>query len=241
MRTQAMNAQSGGRVLVPLGYYLYPFQSEGKTRLERVEPFRMDIRPVTAREYREFLRTHPDWKRSRVKRLFADSAYLVSWPSDDSPPDGSEGLPVTQVSWYAAKAYCSAIGARLPSTPEWERVAMEVPEGMDSAAYFSRILEWYSRPATSGSAPPDTGRLRNAFGIRDMFGRVWEWTSDFNASGPVDRGEGASKNSSFFCGGAAGSAAPGTDYATFMRYAFRSSLKPDFSLGTLGFRCAGPP
>src|SRR5690606_1110412 len=122
---------SGGTAMVPSGYYRFPFLSEGKTRLERVEPFRMDIRPVTVREYHGFLRKHPGWKRSRVKRLFADSVYLASWTSDDSPPAGSDELPVTQVSWYAAKAYCSSVGARLPSTAEWERVALEVPNGMD--------------------------------------------------------------------------------------------------------------
>src|SRR5690606_21632130 len=155
---------SGGTAMVPSGYYRFPFLSEGKTRLERVEPFRMDIRPVTVREYHGFLRKHPGWKRSRVKRLFADSVYLASWTSDDSPPAGSDELPVTQVSWYAAKAYCSSVGARLPSTAEWERVALEVPNGMDSAAYNSRILEWYSRPAASGAAPADTRPARNAFG-----------------------------------------------------------------------------
>jgi formylglycine-generating enzyme required for sulfatase activity len=41
-----------------------------------------------------------------------------------------------------------------------------------------------------------------------------------------------------FCGAASQGATDRTDYAAFMRYAFRSSLKPDYTIHNLGFRCA---
>lgn len=223
---------------IPAGVYIPPFTgAEGPIRKE-VAPFLLDRRQVNTAEYLAFVRRHPAWAKSRVKRLFADTAYLAGWSGDFSPPSGPPDQPVTRVSWFAAKAYCADAGKRLPTTAEWERVVKEIPAGEDSAGYAARILEWYSRPA--GSEPPgDAAGARNAFGVRGLFGSIWEWTSDFNVSGPAGRGETSAADASFFCGGAAGAALPGTDYATFMRFAYRSSLKPDFALAGLGFRCAG--
>jgi formylglycine-generating enzyme required for sulfatase activity len=224
--------------VVPAGVHRSPFLSEGKPAVTRVKAFRLDKRPVTVAEYLAFVRAHPPWKRSQVKRIFADSAYLSDWPAEDQAPSGSEHRAVTYVSWFAAKAYCSFQGKRLPATAEWERSVLQPPSGIDSSAYAARILEWYSRPSGAEATPGRLKAARHAFGLEDLAGTVWEWTSDFNAAGPADRGEGSARDASFFCGGAAGAAVPGTDYATFMRYAFRSSLKPNFNLSTLGFRCA---
>ena len=113
---------------------------------------------------------------------------------------------------------------------------MTIPEGLDSSAYTAAILDWYARPATPGG-DREMGSI-NAFGVRDLHGKVWEWTSDFNAVGPVNSGFTDGKDAGFFCGGAGQATANGVDYATFMRFSFRSSLKPDFSVGSLGFRCA---
>lgn len=237
----AAAAPRGGSVLVPAGYFLNPFPTGGAGAKTKVKPFRLDIRPVTVPEYLAFVKGHPEWGRSRVKRLFADTAYLAGWTGDSEPFPGASNRAVTQVSWFAAKAYCAARGARLPSTAEWERAASQVPPGMDSAAYAARILGWYGRPTTADSAPGRLRGARHAFALEDLVGSVWEWTSDFNAAGPADRGEVSARDASFFCGGAAGTAAPGTGYATFMRYAFRGSLQPEFSLSSLGFRCAQDP
>jgi formylglycine-generating enzyme required for sulfatase activity len=237
----AWPAPKDGMSAVPAGTWRNPFPGKVAEPPVRVAPFRMDIRPVTVSEFHSFLRAHPEWGKGRVRRLFADSGYLASWPGDGSLPAGQSNRAVTQVSWYAAKAYCADRGKRLPSTMEWERAALEVPPGLDSAAYAARSLEWYGKPAGSDSAPGALAGRRHAFGLQDLLGTVWEWTTDFNALGPVDRGEASAKDDSFFCGGAAGSALPGTAYAVFMRYAFRGSLKPDFTLPTLGFRCARDP
>jgi formylglycine-generating enzyme len=63
---------------------------------------------------------------------------------------------------------------------------------------------------------------------------LWEWTQDFNSL-PVDGGDGA--GASLFCGAGARAKDP-RDYTAFLRYAFRSSLKADYALKNLGFRCA---
>ena len=42
-----------------------------------------------------------------------------------------------------------------------------------------------------------------------------------------------------YCGGASVGARDPSDYAAFMRYAFRSCLKPAYTTRDMGFRCAG--
>ena len=62
---------------------------------------------------------------------------------------------------------------------------------------------------------------------------LWEWTADFNSL-PVADGDSVA---TLFCGAGA-RATDATDYGAFLRYSFRSSLKADFTLRNLGFRCA---
>ncbi|HEY3498921.1 MAG TPA: hypothetical protein VGK73_29725, partial [Polyangiaceae bacterium] len=64
------------------------------------------------------------------------------------------------------------------------------------------------------------------------FAGIWEWTLDFN-SAPVASGSALSQ----FCGDGIRSNRP-EDYGAFLRYSFRSSLKGNYALETLGFRCA---
>ena len=72
-----------------------------------------------------------------------------------------------------------------------------------------------------------------------MHGLVWEWTSDFNSvliSGESRQDVDTERN--LFCGSASINATNLMDYAAFMRYAFRGSIKANYNIQTLGFRCA---
>ena len=225
-----------------------------------VPAFRIDRRAVTHGEFLAFVRTHPRFMRSRVSPAVADGGYLRTWRGDLEPPEGRDSEPVTGVSWYAAKAYCAAQGKRLPTTAEWERVAATYPDAVnegkgraaDSVARERAILAWYGgRDADSGAAAP--GGTRHADGVTGLFGVIWEWTADFNAwsgSGVNARGVRApgdgSKDDSkdigsagpLTCGGAPAGMTPNTSYATYMRWGFRASLSPEYTVATLGFRCA---
>ena len=84
-------------------------------------------------------------------------------------------LPVTNISWREAKAYCAAIGGRLPVEAEWEYAA----RGGVANAYYgvpSRIA-WYS--ANSGGVRHEVGgKQPNAYGLYDMLGNASEWVLD---------------------------------------------------------------
>ena len=198
-------------------------------------------RPVTRARYADVVAAHPDWRRDRVPQLYADPQYLQNWEGDRPRPE-HDAYPVTQVSWFAAQAFCAAQGGRLPSTLEWEYVAaasQTEPNAQKDRAFIERILGWYARPSRGdlGLAPVGA-QAPNYFGIYDLHGLVWEWTSDFNASFiTADNRADGDRSRNFFCGNGVTGASSREDYAAFMRYAMRSSLNADFALGNLGFRC----
>ena len=228
--------------------YRQPVPGRGRDTLLRrvvpvtVAPFLLDRRPVTNARYAEFLRGHPEWQRSRVSRLFADRSYLRHWRGDLDPgPAAPPDSPVIQVSWFAARAYCAARGLRLPTVAEWELAAAADETRRDASrdpTFLGRLRDGYARP-TPAVLPAVGGGRPNAWGVEDLHGLVWEWTLDFNSAlvSGESRGD-ASLERSLYCGSGASNAADFTDYAAFMRFAYRSSLEASYTTANLGFRCA---
>ncbi len=210
-----------------------------KSQLTNVDDFYLDIYPVTNEDYLAFVTDHTKWQRSQVIQLFADANYLIKWPSDLQYL-GNPTSPITNVSWYAAKAYCAAQDKRLPTMDEWEYVALASPTQPDAqkdSLFNQRIIQGYESPRTYKLTVGST--FENYWGIYDMHGLVWEWTSDFNSvliSGESRQDVDVERN--LFCAGGAINATDLMNYAAFMRYAFRGSIKAHYGIQTLGFRCA---
>lgn len=206
-----------------------------------VGDFLLDVHPVTQQEFLDFVKKYPEWQKSKVKSLYADKGYLRTWEADTDFGTGIDpSSPVTNVSWFAAKAYCACLNKRLPTVDEWElaaRASETKPNAEKDSLFNQRIVHSYEIPKTY--LKPVQSTYRNYWGIYDMHGLVWEWTSDFNSvliSGE-SRQDGEA-NRDLYCAGAAISATNLRDYASFMRYAFRGSLKATYAIQTLGFRCA---
>ncbi len=228
--------------LIPAGTYTPLYVDDTTDQSIKVEPFLIDKYPVTNEEFLAFVKANPKWQRSNVKKLFTDENYLSQWENDlEFGNNLNPHAPVTNISWFAAKAYAEYHGKRLPTVAEWELVA-EADEknrdGYTNPKYVSRILAWYSKP----SAPklPSVGSVfKNCYGVYDMHGLVWEWTADFfNAlvTGESRGNSGIDRN--LFCGSGSIGATDFTNYPAFMRFAFRSSLKANYTTSNLGFRCA---
>jgi cytochrome oxidase Cu insertion factor (SCO1/SenC/PrrC family) len=205
-----------------------------------VASFEIDEHAVTNAEYLEFVRTHPEWRRSRVAPVLADAGYLRHWAGDLDPgAQAPPASPVVDVSWFAARSYLRSVGKDLPTVDQWEYVAAASATRRDASrdpAFLGRLRQWYGRPTPERLAAVTTAP-RNVYGISGLHGLVWEWTLDFNSS--LVTGESRTDSDldrTRFCGSGAAGAANFEDYAAFMRYAFRSSLEANYTVGNLGFR-----
>lgn len=238
----AAMAQDADMAALSAGVHRPLFVAPGETNTVPVKPFRLDRLPVTNADFLEFIRANPRWQRSQVKRLFADENYLKHWAGDLEPgPHARPRQPVVWVSWFAAKAYAAWRGKRLPTVAEWEYAAAASPtrpDGANDPEFLRALQHWCMTPAPS--ALPDAGSTpANYWGVKNLHGLVWEWTSDFNSATVTGDARGdTGLDRQLFCGaGSANSRDPG-DFPAYMRYGFRSSLKAGYTVHNLGFRCA---
>lgn len=226
-------------VLIKGGRYT-PFWKDEKSLIPvKVKPFYMDRHPVTNAEFLKFVKANPKWQRSKVKSIFAGGTYLRHWKSDlELGSSVDPQSPVTNVSWFAAKAYAEWKGKRLPSIAEWEYVALSgVRTGSETSErkIDQKILEWYLTPKPERPDRVEQGRP-DKYGIYDMHGLVFEWVDDFNGilSGGLG-GDGDESN--LFCGSGVVNSSDPKNYAAFLRFAFRNGLKANYAVYDLGFRC----
>lgn len=207
----------------------------------KIASFRLDRTPVTNAQFARFVSVHPEWRRDRVARVFADAQYLSHWQSDTQPGTSIAQQPVVHVSWFAASAYCESRDMRLPLWHEWEYAAAASESEADARndpAWRQRILAWYSKSARA--ALPNVGKSApNFYGVQDLHGTVWEWVQDVSAMlVSADNREQSDPDTARFCGTGALTMEQKENYATLMRIAMLSSMQAAYTSSTMGLRCA---
>lgn len=143
-----------------------------------VSSFRIDSHEVTYAEYDSCVKrgactpAHYDDKRCLIATPTGFRHVRV--PQRYRSPD----RPVVCVTWQQARAYCRAVGKRLPTEAEWEYAAR---------AGNNRTYAWGDAPPTpqrctsaDNRSPKPAGSFApNQWGLHDMTGNVWEWTNDW--------------------------------------------------------------
>ena len=149
--------------------------------------------------------------------------------------NGNPNMPVEQVSWYDAQAFIKKLNQkehtnayRLPTEEEWEYAARAGSSGKwcfgNSESKLGQYA-WYNGSRTH----PVAKKKPNKFGLYDMHGNVWEWTSSWYSKNynstrkheyKVLRGGG--------CDNSAG----------YSRSAYRDISSRDYRHGVNGFRLA---
>ena len=106
---------------------------------------------------------------------------------------GRDAHPVTHVAFEDAEAYARWAGKQLPSEAEWEYAARgqldgvmfawgddERPGGELMANFWQGEFPWRNTGAKGWRGTSPVGLFpANGFGLYDVTGNVWEWTSDY--------------------------------------------------------------
>jgi iron(II)-dependent oxidoreductase len=193
-------------VLIPAGEFemgtdLDPWALDNERPAHRVQvpAFCIDTTPVSNAAYARFIAAggytdprwwHPDgWAHVQSAGLVAPQFWS---------PDGAGGWavlrfgellpvhpdePVQHVCWYEADAYAHWCGRRLPTEVEWEKAARHDPITGRSRRYPWGEDDPGPQHANLGGrhlGPAGVGAYEqgaSAFGVQQMIGDVWEWTS----------------------------------------------------------------
>jgi formylglycine-generating enzyme required for sulfatase activity len=115
------------------------------------------------------------------------TAVMNSSPSEVKGDD----LPVSHVSWDDAVAFCSKLSElegrqySLPTEAQWEYACRAGTTGAFSGNGNLDDMGWYKDNADK-MAHPVGQKTPNAWGLYDMYGNVYEWSSDWHRVYPPD-------------------------------------------------------
>ena len=170
----------------------------------------------------------------------------ADWRHPQGPDTSLEGLmqhPVVHVAFEDALAYADWVGKRLPTADEWEVAARgglvdqdyawgseKTPDGRWLANVWQGPFPWQNKETDGWFWTSPVGSFpANGYGLVDVCGNVWEWTSTPYAVPEGEQERRVIKGGSFLC-------------ADNYCHRFRPSALMGQTLDTatchMGFRCA---
>lgn len=258
------------------------FEREQPERIVTLGSFYLDQKEVTNRDYAAWLNRTPQALRivgdshgldRQVLREGSPSRLLLDLYFKDGrgsgvvrkagrfeARDGFAELPVVQVTWHGARAYCLGLGRDLPTEAQWELAAREPAAGLTGTDQPPRY-PWGNEPprcdgvrmarrsaeGCAGIGPRPVGTAAqdvSPSGIFDLGGNVSEWVRDHFVAPYPGCGEcleplalpGPDRDAAIayrvFRGGSFSLS------ASEVRSATRSRWVEDLPSESIGFRCA---
>jgi formylglycine-generating enzyme required for sulfatase activity len=228
-------------VRIPKGKFMMgsPMNEQGRDERESQhevvisKDFYMGVHEVTQSQYMKVMESNPSFFQGRIV--------------ENEKEIGNH--PVEQVAWIDAVAFCKRLSElpdevkagrvyRLPTEAEWEYACRA---GRKTALSFGDLSQpaekhvWFGLNS-GGQTRPVGSKNRNAWGLYDMHGNVWEWCNDFYSgypssriTDPVGPKDGIER---VFRGGSCAEALTGC------RSAKRGMFEPTFKSSHHGFRVA---
>jgi formylglycine-generating enzyme required for sulfatase activity len=207
------------------------FDDETQHLVKITKPFYLSAYEVTQQQYETVMGKTPSY-------------FSALGKGKDRVSGDTSQLPVEQVSWNDAVAFCGKLSDeegveyRLPTEAEWEYACRAGATTAYSFGDDARQLPQYAwQSGNSNNTTHPVGGLKpNAWGLFDMHGNVWEWCQDWrddydlqvvsDPTGPASGQYRVLRGGSF-------STPPG-----FVPAANRYSIRPDTRDPVIGFRLA---
>jgi formylglycine-generating enzyme required for sulfatase activity len=221
-----------------------------------ISPFQMEGTEVTYEQYINFLNNYIgagghangcDGQPCVATGNESDTSNITFDSANYDVPDVINNLPIVEVTWYGAKAYCEALGRRLPTEAEWERAARG-----DDGRIYPWANDWDASRAWTNRSAPDNGEEggpvavdsfplgASPYNVLNMAGNVAEWVSDwydesyyFQAEAMQPDPQGPPLGDEKVVRGGSWDAVP-----FFARTMHRQSHRPGDPAAWIGFRCA---
>jgi iron(II)-dependent oxidoreductase len=191
-RLPEMRLVDGGTTTVGTSRAAWAYDNERSAHTVELAPFHLDTFPVTNRAYRRFIAeggydhetlwSTEGWKWRQEAQLSAPEFWRDEGSGSWSvlrfgrriDLDELDDEPVQHVGWHEADAFCRWAGKRLPTEAEWERAAQGVPlGGAKHSRKVANLGAAHTGPSVVGAHPAGASR----WGVHQLLGDVWEWTS----------------------------------------------------------------
>ncbi len=196
--------------------------------------FWMDTHEVTNAAFLRFVKADTIWSMSRIRQETVDGEYLRGW-SGNHLPAGKGDHPVTAVPWLPARAYCAWAGKRLPTEAEWEYAARA---GTTTAFWWGDTFDaTRANRNERGTEPVGNPSRVNPWGLADMAGNVWEWTSSRYQPYPYQSGDGREDPGPGGDGRRVLRGGAWVILPEYLRSADRFKYSPRITSEYVGFRC----
>lgn len=214
-----------------------------------VDAFYVDRLPVTNAQFRPFVEAgiyqqsdNPCWHGFEenyrwMRKTEMRRAPRYWWDRDWSAPNH----PIVGITWFEAVAFARWSGKRLPTEAEWEKAARgtdgrRFPWGNDFDVQRCNISQsGIGTTAACGSFSPQGD---SPYGVAEMSGNIWEWTSSLYLPYPYQRDEGRED----LAEGAGRRVVRGGSWQSrfeqHVRCANRHYAEVNFAFANTGFRCA---
>jgi formylglycine-generating enzyme required for sulfatase activity len=171
-----IGADPNEMILIPAGKFIrgtdYRLPDEGPQHEVDLPDYWIDKYEVTNLQYKKFI----DATGHRSPKHFRNRTF----------PEGKADHPVTYVSWNDAQDYCEWAGKRLPDDKEWEKAARGTDGRMfpwGSAFSIDKAntpVRWAAMHLEGDTTPVGAFEDgKSPYGLYDMTGNVWEWTSSW--------------------------------------------------------------